>query len=145
MCQRSQEALISLPLLPRSIPPFQLAPQFTFEQHIKGKQRGPCVSVCVCVKAMMLRQHCLQADTAWQWQEGRETKKRDGTETERKRKWNKNETMKKCREQAWEKRHSPTASFSLDKVSQSVMYTLKQSLKRHTVPGRSLIAWICRV
>lgn len=43
-----------------------------------------------------------------------------------------------------EKTDSPTASFSLDRVSQSVMYTLKQSLKRHTVPGRSPIAWICR-
>lgn len=48
MCQRSQEALISLPLLLRSIPPFQLAPQFTFEQHIKGKQRGACAYGCVC-------------------------------------------------------------------------------------------------
>lgn len=30
-------------------PPFQLAPQFTFEQHIKGKQRSVCARVCVCV------------------------------------------------------------------------------------------------
>lgn len=52
MCQRSQEALISLPLLQR-YPPFQLAPQFTSEQHIRGNKEA-CVAVYCAIASIVM-------------------------------------------------------------------------------------------
>lgn len=47
-CASGHRKLLFLCHCCRDIPPFQLAPQFTFEQHIKGKQRGVCAHACVC-------------------------------------------------------------------------------------------------